>query len=129
MKKISPYEWEIYAYINAWTHKNIVDISYGGEFIENFQQDVSVGNESGNTIYDIPKYNNDMNIGGLQEIVEPSNIYDFFPLKEYSGGNKKVALESLRKWILANPEKATGSNIVKTTSSAGNETPSVAIPK
>lgn len=129
MKKISPYEWEIYAYINAWTHKNIVDISYGGEFIEDFQQDVSVGNESGNNIYDIPKYNNDMNIGGLQEIVEPSNIYDFFPLKEYSGGNKKVALESLRKWILANPEKVTTSNIVTSSSSAGNEIPSVAIPK
>lgn len=129
VKKISPYEWEIYAYINAWTHKNIVDISYGGEFIEDFQQDVSVGNESGNNIYDIPKYNNDMNIGGLQEIVEPSNIYDFFPLKEYSGGNKKVALESLRKWILANPEKVTTSNIVTSSSSAGNEIPSVAIPK
>ena len=55
MKKISPYEWEIYAYVHAWTYKNIVDISYGGEFIENFQQDISVEDVSGNKIYDIPK--------------------------------------------------------------------------
>ena len=102
VKKISPHEWEIYAYINAWTHKSFVDISYSGEFIENFQQDISVEDVSGNKIYDIPKYNNDMNIGALQEITEPTNIYDFFPLKEYSGGNKKVTLESLGRWILSN---------------------------
>lgn len=99
MKKISPDEWGIYAYISSWTSKCIVDISYSGEFIEDFQQNISVENESGNNIYDIPKYNNDMNIGALQEITEPTNIYDFFPFKEYSGGNKKVTLEGLSRWI------------------------------
>ena len=43
-----------------------------------------------------------MDIGALQEITEPTNIYDFFPLKEYSGGNKKVTLENLGRWILSN---------------------------
>lgn len=33
----------------------MIDISYSGEFIEDFQQDISVANESGNNIYDIPK--------------------------------------------------------------------------
>lgn len=100
VKKISPYEWEIYAYMNAWTHKSIIDISYSGEFIEDFRQDISVEDASGNMIYDITQYQgNGMDIGSLQEILEPTNIYDFFPFKEYSGGNKKVTLENLSKWI------------------------------
>lgn len=129
MKKISPYEWEIYAYINAWTHKNIVDISYGGEFIEDFRQDISVEDVSGNKIYDIPKYNNDMNIGALQEITEPTNIYDFFPLKEYSGGNKKVTLEGLRKWILKSMHSGSIVRGSQAFSSWGGESASVAVPK
>lgn len=103
MKKISAYEWEIYAYINAWTHKSIIDISYSGEFIEDFRQDIRVEDVNGNMIYDITQYQgNGLDIGSLQEITEPTNIYDFFPIKEYSGGNKKVTLESLSRWVLSN---------------------------
>ena len=40
-----------------------------------------------------------MDIGALQEITEPTNIYDFFPIKEFAGSNKKVTLESLSRWV------------------------------
>ena len=94
--------WDIAVLDGAYVHNTIVQVAHSGtRFIPNFQNQVNTPNPSGDTIYNITEYKgNAMDIGGLQEIQEPTNIYDFFPLKEFGGGNKKVTLENLRKWVL-----------------------------
>lgn len=96
--------WDIAVYHSSYVHNTIVQVAHSGtRFIPNFQNYINTPNPSGNNIYNITEYKgNAMDIGALQEITEPTNIYDFFPLKEYSGGNKKVTLESLGRWILSN---------------------------
>lgn len=96
--------WDIAVYHQSYVHNTIVQVVHSGErFIPNFQNYINTPNPSGNKIYNITEYKgNAMDIGALQEITEPTNIYDFFPLKEFSGGNKKVTLENLEKWILSN---------------------------
>lgn len=94
--------WDISVLHESFAHKTIVQVAHSGtRFIPNFQNQINTPNPSGDTIYNITEYKgNAMDIGGLQEIQEPTNIYDFFPLKEFGGGNKKVTLENLRKWVL-----------------------------
>ena len=70
-----------------------------------------------------------MDIGALQEITEPTNIYDFFPLKEFSGGNKKVTLENLRKWIFKSMHAGTIVRGSQRFNSWSGESASVAVPK
>lgn len=93
--------WDIAVYHGSYVHNTIVQVVHSGErFIPNFKNYVNTPNPSGDNIYNITEYKgNGMDIGALQEITEPTNIYDFFPLKEYSGGNKKVTLESLSRWM------------------------------
>ena len=93
--------WDIAVYHESFVHNTIVQIAHSGtRFIPSFIN-LSFPNVSGNNVYDITEYKgNGMDIDSLQAIQEPTNIYDFFPLKEYSGGNKKVTLENLRKWVL-----------------------------
>ena len=94
--------WDIAVLHESFAHKTIVQVAHSGtRFIPNFQNQINTPNPSGDTIYNITEYKgNAMDIGGLQEITEPTNIYDFFPFKEFAGGNKKVTLENLRKWVL-----------------------------
>lgn len=100
VKKISVYEWEIYIYANAWTNGSIVDISYSWEFFEDFRQDISVENESGNNVYNIPKFTKEwVDFSTLQEIHKPTNNSDFLPIKESNGTNKKISVVNLRNWF------------------------------
>ena len=93
--------WDIAVLHESFAHKTIVQVAHSGErFIPNFQNQINTPNPSGDTIYNITEYKgNGMDIGALQEITEPTNIYDFFPLKEWNGGNKKVTLENLSRWM------------------------------
>ena len=93
--------WDIAVYHGSYVHNTIVQVVHSGErFIPNFKNYINTPNPSGNNIYNITEYKgNGMDIGALQEITEPTNIYDFFPLKEFGGGNKKVTLESLSRWM------------------------------
>lgn len=96
--------WDIAVLHESFAHRTIVQVAHSGtRFIPNFQNQINTPNPSGDTIYNITEYKgNAMDIGGLQEIQEPTNIYDFFPIKEFGGGNKKVTLENLGRWILSN---------------------------
>lgn len=93
--------WDIAVLHESFAHKTIVQVAHSGtRFIPNFQNQINTPNPSGDTIYNITEYKgNGMDIGALQEITEPTNIYDFFPLKEWNGGNKKVTLENLSRWM------------------------------
>ena len=104
--------WDIAVLHESFAHRTIVQVAHSGtRFIPNFQNYINTPNPSGDTIYNITEYKgNAMDIGGLQEIQEPTNIYDFFPIKEFGGGNKKVTLENLRKWML--PKNSTVTNNV-----------------
>lgn len=123
--------WDIAVLHESFAHKTIVQVAHSGErFIPNFQNQINTPNPSGDTIYNITEYKgNAMDIGGLQEIQEPTNIYDFFPLKEYSGGNKKVTLEVLRKWILKSMHSGSIVRGSREFSTWGGESASVAVPK
>lgn len=122
--------WDIAVLHESFAHKTIVQVAHSGErFIPNFQNQINTPNPSGDTIYNITEYKgNGMDIGSLQEIQEPTNIYDFFPLKEFGGGNKKVTLENLRKWVLRSMQWAV-TNGSQTFNSWSGESSSVAIPK
>ena len=104
--------WDIAVLHESFAHKTIVQVAHSGErFIPSFENYNNTPNLSGDNVYNITEYKgNAMDIGGLQEIQEPTNIYDFFPLKEFGGGNKKVTLENLRKWML--PKNSTVTNNV-----------------
>ena len=123
--------WDISVYHESFAHKTIVQVAHSGErFIPNFQNQINTPNPSGDTIYNITEYKgNAMDIGGLQEIQEPTNIYDFFPLKEFGGGNKKVTLENLRRWVLRSMYTASAVNGNQSFNSWGGESASVAVPK
>lgn len=122
--------WDIAVLHESFAHKTIVQVAHSGErFIPSFENYINTPNPSGDTIYNITEYKgNAMDIGGLQEIQEPTNIYDFFPLKEFGGGNKKVTLENLRKWVLRSMQWAV-TNGSQTFNSWIGESSSVAIPK
>lgn len=122
--------WDIAVLHESFAHKTIVQVAHSGtRFIPNFQNQINTPNPSGDTIYNITEYKgNAMDIGGLQEITEPTNIYDFFPFKEFAGGNKKVTLENLRKWVLRSMQWAVTSGS-QTFNSWSGESSSVAIPK
>lgn len=123
--------WDISVYHQSFVHRTIVQVAHSGRrFIPNFQNQINTPNPSGDTIYNITEYKgNAMDIGGLQEIQEPTNIYDFFPLKEFGGGNKKVTLENLRKWIFHSMHAGTTVNGNQSFNSWGGESASFAVPK
>ena len=124
--------WDISVYHQSFAHRTIVQVAHSGtRFIPNFQNQINTPNPSGDTIYNITEYKgNAMDIGGLQEIQEPTNIYDFFPLKEFGGGNKKVTLENLRRWILNSMYAASAmSGSYNAESSWNPDSGSFAVPK
>lgn len=123
--------WDIAVLHESFAHKTIVQVAHSGErFIPSFENYINTPNPSGDTIYNITEYKgNAMDIGGLQEIQEPTNIYDFFPLKEFGGGNKKVTLENLRKWIFKSMYAGTTVNGNQSFNSWGGESASFAVPK
>lgn len=123
--------WDIAVYHGSFVHKTIVQVVHSGtRFIPNFKNYINTPNPSGDNIYNITEYKgNGMDIGALQEITEPTNIYDFFPLKEYSGGNKKVTLEGLRKWILQSMYSGSIVRGSQEFNSWSGDSSSVAVPK